>query len=89
MFFSYGWGRHGDWADLAACRAPSPLLVQNDLGDALYTVAAMKASDRRLKDHYRWAGAAGNYRGEFYPDPHKFDLPMQTAAFAWLQEQLG
>ena len=35
MLFPFGWARYGDWPDLAACRAPSPLLVQYDLEDNL------------------------------------------------------
>jgi dienelactone hydrolase len=88
MLFPTGWCRHGDWSDLVGCRAPSPLLVQYDREDPLFTMAGMKAADRRLKAHYRQAGAVNNYRGEFYPGPHKFDLPMQQAAFAWLKKQL-
>ena len=84
IFFPPTWSRHGDWSDLVACRAPSPLLVQYDRSDPLFTMAGMKAADRRLKMHYRTAGAAANYRGEFYPGLHKFDVPMQKSAFAWL-----
>ncbi len=84
-----GWGKYGDWADLVACRAPSPLMVQYDRGDSLFSMPGMKAADARLKTHYRSVGKAGNYRGEFYPGPHKFDVPMQKSAFAWLGQQLG
>jgi dienelactone hydrolase len=89
MIFPPGWGRHGDWADLAACRAPSPLLVQYDKGDLLFTMAGMKAAHQRIARHYRSVGAAANYRGEFYPGPHKFDARMQAIAFAWLKRQLA
>jgi hypothetical protein len=82
MFFPAGWARYGDWPDLAACRAPSPLLVQYDLDDDLFTVEGMRAA------HYAGAGHPEQYTGEFYPGPHKFDLPMQTAAFAWLKQHL-
>jgi dienelactone hydrolase len=88
MLFPPAWGRYGDWPDIAACRAPSPLLVQNDLEDALYTVAGMRESHRRIAAHYRSLGAPANYVGEFYRGPHKFDLPMQKSAFAWLARWL-
>lgn len=88
MFFPPGWGRYGDWTDLAACRAPSPILVQYDLEDELFTPEGMKAADRRLSMHYRSVGAPTRYRGEFYPGPHKFDIPMQKSAFAWLKHWL-
>jgi dienelactone hydrolase len=74
MFYPGGWARYGDWPDLAACRAPSPLLVQYDLEDQLFTVEGMRAADRRLAEHYRHAGEPIAYVGQFYPGPHKFDL---------------
>ncbi len=88
MFFPPGWTRHGDYPDLVACRAPSPLLVQYDLDDTLFTVEGMKAADARLKQHYAAVGHPGNYVGQFYPGPHQFDIAMQDAAFAWLEERL-
>jgi len=89
MFFPSGWSRYGDWTDLAACRAPSPLLVQYDLQDDLFTEEGMREADRVLAAAYAKAGHPEAYRGQFYPGPHKFDLEMQRAAFAWLGEWLG
>jgi len=89
MFFPHNWPRYGDWTDLTAARAPSPLLVQYDLEDNLFSVEGMRAADERLTRHFHSVGAAQNYRGEFYPGPHKFDLEMQTVAFRWLHERLG
>jgi dienelactone hydrolase len=88
MFFPAGWARHGDWPDLAACRAPLPLLVQYDLDDELFTVEGMRAAHERLREHYAGAGAPDAYAGEFYPGRHKFDLEMQRSAFAWLKSRL-
>jgi dienelactone hydrolase len=88
MLFPAGWARHGDWPDLAACRAPLPLLVQYDLDDELFTVEGMRAADARLRAHYAGFGHPDAYTGEFYPGPHKFDLEMQEAAFAWLSAHL-
>ncbi len=89
MFFPFTWARYGDWPDLAACRAPSPLLVQYDLEDELFTVDGMKAADRRLAALYAGVGARDAYTGQFYPGPHKFDLEMQAEAFAWLKKTLA
>ena len=89
MLFPHGWARHGDWPDLAASRAPMPLLVQYDEDDALFTPDGMRAAHARLAAHYAAAGAADAYSGAFYPGPHKFDLAMQAAAFAWLARRLG
>jgi hypothetical protein len=48
----------------------------------------MKAADRRIAAHYKKAGKPRNYVGKFYDGPHKFDVPMQEDAFAWLGEHL-
>lgn len=88
MLFPTGWSRHGDWPDIAACRAPSPLLVQYLEGDALFPLAGMRAAHERLTGHYATAGDAGAYEGQFLPGPHRFDLAAQEAAFAWLDRHL-
>jgi len=67
--FPRGWTRHGDWPDIAACRAPSPLMVQYDLEDDLFTPRGMRAAHRRLKQAYASVGAPTNYVGRFYPGP--------------------
>jgi dienelactone hydrolase len=88
MLFPFGWARYGDWPDIAACRAPSPLLVQYDLQDHLFTDTGMRDAHARLQDHYARVGKPDAYTGQFYPGPHKFDLEMQSAAFEWLKQQL-
>ena len=88
MLFPFGWSRHGDWPDIAACRAPLPLLVQYDLQDDLFTENGMQAAHARLQSHYASVGHPDAYIGQFYPGPHKFDLEMQLAAFSWLQQKL-
>ena len=88
MLFPFGWARHGDWPDIAACRAPMPLLVQYDLQDYLFTETGMKDAHARLQRHYASIGAPDAYTGQFYPGTHKFDLEMQFAAFEWLKQQI-
>jgi len=89
MLFPFTWARHGDWPDLAACRAPLPLLVQYDLQDDLFTPEGMRAAHERLAAHYASVGQPQAYTGQFYPGPHKFDLEMQAAALAWLKQWLA
>lgn len=88
MLYPALWSREGDWPDIAACRAPLPLLVQYDEQDDLFTPEGMRAADQRLREHYARAGMPQAYMGQFYPGPHKFDLEMQKAAFDWLKSQL-
>ncbi len=89
MFFPNGWARRGDWPDIAAARAPLPLLVQYDNEDNLFTPEGMRAAHKRLAGHYAGVNRSDAYTGQFYPGPHKFDLEMQAAAFAWLKAQLS
>lgn len=89
MLYPPAWMHHGDYADLVACRAPSPLLVQYDEADSLFTLEGMRAADARIARHYASVGKPENYLGQFYPGGHKFDFPMQTAAFDWLAARLG
>lgn len=88
MLFPDGWPRHGDWPDLAACRAPSPLMVQYPLDDHLFPKEGMKEAHWRIAAHYRGAGRAEAYAGRFYEGPHRFDAEMQDEAFAWLEKTL-
>jgi dienelactone hydrolase len=88
MFFPSGLARVADWPDLAASRAPSPLLVQYDRHDELFPIQGMQAAHERITLHYERVGRADAYLGKFYDGPHKFDVAMQADAFAWLRTQL-
>jgi dienelactone hydrolase len=89
LFFPRGGKRLGDWPDLAACAAPSPLLVQYNLNDELFSVEGMQAAHARIGAVYQRAERPENYQGRFYPGPHKCDLAMQGDAFLWLQAALA
>jgi dienelactone hydrolase len=89
MLFPFGWSRQGDWPDIAASRAPLPLLVQYDLQDDLFTEPGMQDAHTRLQNHYASVGKPSAYTGQFYPGPHKFDLEMQSVAFDWLKRQFS
>jgi dienelactone hydrolase len=89
MFFPAGLPTSCDWPDLAACRAPSPLLVQYCRDDQLFPLSGMEAAHERISGLYRSTGQPEAYRGEFHAGPHRFDRAMQDAAFTWLERQLG
>ena len=55
----------------------------------MFTAKGMRDADARIADYYAQASARNAYRGEFYDAPHRFDLPMQEAAFAWLRSNLN
>jgi dienelactone hydrolase len=87
MFFPPGLSSFADWPDLAACRSPSPLLVQYDQDDQLFTAKGMEEADRRIRAHYARSEPEA-YESRFYPGLHKFGRTMQADAFAWLKEKL-
>jgi dienelactone hydrolase len=85
MFFPAGLAGRADWPDLAACRAPAPLVVQYVVGDELFPVEGMRAAHDRIAATYRAAGAPEAYAGEFYEGRHWFSRIMQDAAFDHLE----
>lgn len=88
MFFPFGLARIADWPDMAACRAPAPLLVQYDNEDLLFTLQGMQSAHEKIAAIYQNTDSPQNYSGQFYPGPHKFDHEMQEAAFDWLARWL-
>ncbi len=70
-----------DFPEILALRAPAPTMVLNCRQDPLYTLAEMERADTILRQTFQRAGAAPNYRCNFYDGGHKFDLPMQADAF--------
>jgi dienelactone hydrolase len=88
MFFPPGLAERGDWPDVAAARAPMPLLVQYTRHDQLFTLEGMTAAHERLTARYRQAGSPESYVGEFHDGPHHFSREMQASAFAHLDRWL-
>lgn len=47
------------------------------------------ARHARIAGYYVRAAAPDAYKGEFHEGPHRFDVPMQQAALAWLHSHLA
>jgi dienelactone hydrolase len=77
-----------DYPEILGLRVPLPTLVQNNIGDELFTLAEMERADVMLRKVFGKAGAGDRYRGSFFPGPHKFDRPMQAEAFDWFDRWL-
>lgn len=88
MLLPAGFAGHADWPDLAACRAPAPLLVQYNRHDELFPLPGAQAAHERITAHYTDSDGASGYTGQFYEGPHKFDQTMQYHAFDWLDRHL-
>jgi dienelactone hydrolase len=84
MLFPPGLAARCDWPDLAASRAPSPLMVQYAEEDELFPLEGMRAAHNRISAHYEAASAPHAYVGQFYQGGHRFDKEMQDAAFSQL-----
>ena len=88
MLYIPGLPNELDFPEIFALRAPLPTMVLNNNEDQLFTLAEMKRADQQMSDIFEKAGASGNYRCNFYPGPHKFDLAMQSDAFNWFDQWL-
>ncbi len=77
-----------DFPEILGLRVPLPTLVLNDSDDQLYTLPEMERARDILQEVYAKAGAKEQFQCSFYPGPHKFDIPMQDEAFAWLDKWL-
>jgi dienelactone hydrolase len=82
-----------DFPEILGLRAPLPALVLATTEDPLFTRSETERAGRILAEVYEKArtpkGAADAFRISMYPGPHKFDLPMQEQAFAWMKRWLA
>ncbi|MFO0819790.1 MAG: alpha/beta hydrolase family protein [Pirellulales bacterium] len=88
VHFLPGLHRLVDFPELAALAAPRSLFVQQCEQDRLFPLEGMRESVARIEQLYRSADAADQFRGKFYDEPHRWTIPMQDEAFAWLDQQL-
>jgi dienelactone hydrolase len=88
MLFPAGVPQVADWPQLVGCRPASPLLVQYNRSDHLFAPSGMAAADEQLRAMAAAAGHPNRYAAEWYEGGHKFDRPMQDAAFTWLGDVL-
>lgn len=77
-----------DMPDVVAMMAPKPLLVQQCREDGLYPLVGMQESVARIAAVYEKAGVPDRFAGQFFDGGHRFDQPMQDAAFAFLDRWL-
>jgi dienelactone hydrolase len=78
-----------DFPEILGLRAPLPALVLATTEDPLFTRSETERAGRILAEVYAKAGAPDAFQIFFSMGPHKFDLPMQGEAFAWLEKWLA
>lgn len=88
VHFVPGLHRWMDLPDVAGLRAGRPLMVLQCRGDALFPPEGMLAAVDKLTAIYERARAKDLFAARFYDGPHRFDVPMQEDAFAWLDRWL-
>jgi len=77
-----------DLPDVISLRAPSPLMVQYNEDDPLYTLKGQQDADLKIGEVYSKIGCRDNYSGRSYAGTHKFDVEMQEDAFDWFEKWL-
>lgn len=77
-----------EFPEILGLRVPLPTLVLNNNQDDLFTLSEMKKADEILAKVYKKANAKDKYQAKFYDGEHKFDVQLQTDAFAWFDQWL-
>ncbi|MFB3826404.1 MAG: alpha/beta hydrolase family protein [Bryobacteraceae bacterium] len=80
--------RYLDWPDIAALRAPKPLMVLQCKQDGLFPLEGMQDAVSKIAAVYAKAGASSRFDGRFYDVPHQFNVAMQEDAFDWFDRHL-
>jgi hypothetical protein len=80
--------RELDFPEILGLRVPAPTMVQNTTEDTLFTLEDVRESEKMLREVFAKAGAEENLAFNLYGGPHKFDVPMQEDAFAFLDRHL-
>ncbi len=78
-----------DYPELLSLHMPAPALVLQTTQDPLFTLEEARRAQAILERCYAKAGARDAFNMSFYDGPHKFDVPMQEEAFAWLGRWLA
>lgn len=77
-----------DFPEILGMRVPLPALVLATKSDQLFTTREVERAGKILERIYKKAGKPDAFKISFYEGPHKFDLPMQSEAFEWLDRWL-
>ncbi len=78
-----------DYPEILSLHMPAPALVLQTRHDPLFSLEEAHRAGAILEACYARAGAREAFVMSFYDGPHKFDVPMQEQAFAWLQRWLA
>jgi dienelactone hydrolase len=78
-----------DYPDVASIAAPKPMLFYNGETDSLFPVESVKAAYNKLENIWRSQNAQDKLETKIWPGlGHICNIPMQNAAFQWLDRWL-
>lgn len=82
---TYRW----DLADVGALIAPRAFMISSADRDAIFPLAPIRETHRRLESLYRRLGAADRLSLFTYPGPHAYTEAARTRIFAWFLRHLA
>jgi hypothetical protein len=80
--------RHGDWQDIAACCAPRPLLVMNNVNDNWFPVSGFGKVCDEMRTVYSALCAPDSFRALLRDTVHEVTPEFAEEAIGWLDEHL-
>jgi len=80
--------RHGDFQDIAACCAPRPVLVMNNINDDWFPIAGLHALATELRAVYAHLGAADRFEVHLQDTVHDITPDVTRRAIAWFDRYL-
>jgi dienelactone hydrolase len=83
-----GMARHLDFPDVASLACPRSLLLIAGRQDTLFPNEAVEEAFAKIRAVYASQDALERVEAQWFDAPHRFDLPMQERAFAWLDRWL-
>ncbi len=80
--------RHGDFQDIAACCAPRPVLVMNNVNDDWFPISGFTKLTAEMRAVYRAFGAPERFRAVLRDTVHDVTPEFAAQAIEWLGRYL-
>jgi dienelactone hydrolase len=77
-----------DYPDVASLACPKPMLFYNGEQDTLFPVSTVREAYNKMRKVWESQGKSNDLETRLWSVGHVFNVEMQSAAFAWLDERL-